>query len=147
MATKRERSSNWSLSEISILTEFFEKNEDVLKAKQSNLITNSRKNAKWAEVTEIINAVGIQRRTVDQVKFKWGNLQQSAKKSFSAARKQAKLTGGGPPPKPPTAAEEKIIDMMKDRPNFSGIVGGFESSMPVTTGMTQCGFLTDKLIN
>eukprot|EP00105_Crassostrea_gigas_P045191 XP_019929339.1 PREDICTED: myb/SANT-like DNA-binding domain-containing protein 4 [Crassostrea gigas] len=137
MATKRERSSNWSLSEISILTEFFEKNEDVLKAKQSNLITNSRKNAKWAEVTEIINAVGIQRRTVDQVKFKWGNLQQSAKKSFSAARKQAKLTGGGPPPKPPTAAEEKIIDMMKDRPNFSGIVGGFESSMPVTTGVLK----------
>uniref|UniRef100_A0A8W8IF02 Myb/SANT-like DNA-binding domain-containing protein n=1 Tax=Magallana gigas TaxID=29159 RepID=A0A8W8IF02_MAGGI len=133
MATKRERSSNWSLSEISILTEFFEKNEDVLKAKQSNLITNLRKNAKWAEVTEIINAVGIQRHTVDQVKFKWGNLQQSAKKSFSAARKQAKLTGGGPPPKPPTAAEEKIIDMIKDRPNFSGIVGGFKSSMPVTT--------------
>lgn len=107
MATKRERSSNWSLSEISILTEFFEKNEDVLKAKQSNLITNSRKNAKWAEVTEIINAVGIQRRTVDQVKFKWGNLQQSAKKSFSAARKQAKLTGRGPPPKPQPRLKRK----------------------------------------
>lgn len=27
-----------------------------LKAKQSNLITNSRKNAKWAELTEMINA-------------------------------------------------------------------------------------------
>lgn len=95
----------------------------------------------------MINAVGIHRRTGDQVKFKQGNLQQSAKKSFCAARKQSKLTGRGPPPKPPTAAEEKIIDMMKDRPNFSGIVGGFESSMPVTTGMTQCGFLADKSIN
>ncbi|XP_061179493.1 uncharacterized protein LOC133188127 [Saccostrea echinata] len=78
----------------------------------------------------MINAIGVQKRTVEQVKFKWGNLQQGAKKSFSEARKQSKLTGGGPPPKPLTAAEEKIIEMMKDRPNFSGIVGGFESSVP-----------------
>lgn len=84
----------------------------------------------------MINAVDVQRRTVDQVKFKWGSLKQSAKKSFSAARKQSKLTGGGPPPKPPTAAEEK----MKDRPNFSGTVGGVESSMPVPPSMIQCGF-------
>lgn len=33
-----------------------EKNKKKLKAKQSNLITNSRKNAKWAELTEMINA-------------------------------------------------------------------------------------------
>ena len=54
------------------------------------------------------------------------------KKSFTDARKHARQTGGGPPPKPPTAAELKIIDLMKDRPNFSGIVGGFETSMPST---------------
>ncbi|XP_061167430.1 uncharacterized protein LOC133203627 [Saccostrea echinata] len=130
MATKRERCANWSLTEISVLTDFVEKNEETLKAKQCNQITNSKKNAMWAEVTAMINAIGVQKRTVEQVKFKWGNLQQGAKKSFSEARKQSKLTGGGPPPKPLTAAEEKIIEMMKDRPNFSGIVGGFESSVP-----------------
>lgn len=63
----------------------------------------------------MVNAVGFQRRTDDQVKFNWGNLQQSAKRSLSAALKQSKLTDGGPPPKPPTAAKEKIIVMMKDR--------------------------------
>ena len=83
MAAKRERSSNWSLAEISILTDFVEKNEEILKAKQSNLITNSKKNAKWAEVTELVNAVGVQRRSVEQVRFKWGNLQQGANKSFN----------------------------------------------------------------
>ena len=67
MAAKRERSSHWSLAEISILTDFVEKNEVILKAKQSNLITNS-KNAKWAGVTELVNAVGVQRRSVEQVR-------------------------------------------------------------------------------
>ena len=99
-----------------------------------NLITNSKKNAKWAEVMELVNAVGVQHRSVEQVRFKWGTLQQGAKKSFTDARKHARQTGGGPPPKPPTAAELKIIDLMKDRPNFSGIVGGFETSMPSTSG-------------
>uniref|UniRef100_A0A8W8P1Z7 Uncharacterized protein n=1 Tax=Magallana gigas TaxID=29159 RepID=A0A8W8P1Z7_MAGGI len=63
MATKRERSINLSQSEISILTELFDKNEDALKEKQGYLIT---KNAKWTEVTEMKNEVGIQRRTGDQ---------------------------------------------------------------------------------
>ena len=33
MAAKRERSSNWSIAEIRILTDFVEKNEEILKAK------------------------------------------------------------------------------------------------------------------
>uniref|UniRef100_A0A8W8MEB2 Uncharacterized protein n=1 Tax=Magallana gigas TaxID=29159 RepID=A0A8W8MEB2_MAGGI len=65
MATKRERSINLSQSEISILTELFDKNEDALKEKQGYLIT---KNAKWTEVTEMINEVGIQRCTGDQAR-------------------------------------------------------------------------------
>ena len=39
--------------------------------------------------------------------------------------KHAKKTGVGPQPKLPSAVEWKIIDLMKDRPNFSGIIGGF----------------------
>ena len=50
-----------------------------------------------AKVTELVNAVGVQRRSVEQVRFKWGNLQQGAKKSFTDARKHARQTGGGPP--------------------------------------------------
>jgi hypothetical protein len=134
MATKKSRSSNWSLTEISALTDFVEKHEGILKAKHSNAVTNAKKAEKWREVTDSINAMGTQKRTIEQVKFKWGNLQQGAKRTFTEARKLSKMTGGGPPPKPPTAAEEKIIEMMKDRPNFSGIVGGFQSSMPAPAG-------------
>ncbi|VDH91820.1 Hypothetical predicted protein [Mytilus galloprovincialis] len=39
-------------------------------------------------------------------------------------------TGGGPAPKPTSAVEEKFIEMMKDKPNFSGISCSFESTMP-----------------
>ena len=44
MAAKRERRSNWSLAEIGILTDFVEKNEEILKAKQSNLLTKRMQN-------------------------------------------------------------------------------------------------------
>ena len=44
MAAKRERSSNWSLEEIGILTDFVEKNEEILKTKQSNLLTKRLQN-------------------------------------------------------------------------------------------------------
>lgn len=70
-----------------------------------------------------MNAVGVQRRSVEQVKFKWGNLQQGQTKTFTEARKHARKTGGGPSIKPTTAAEEKIIDLMKNGSNFSDIAG------------------------
>ncbi|XP_063446807.1 myb-related transcription factor, partner of profilin-like [Mytilus trossulus] len=130
MASKRERQPNWSISEITLLQELVEKDEFVIKSKQTNTLTNNKKNEKWAEICSKINAIGLQKRTTEQVKYKWGNLQQNAKKIYNDVKKQRKLTGGGPAPKPPSAVEEKIIEMMKDRSNFSGISCGFESTMP-----------------
>ncbi|CAC5387660.1 unnamed protein product [Mytilus coruscus] len=92
--------------------------------------------------------MGLQKRTTEQVKYKWGNLQQNAKKIFNNVKKQRKLTGGGPAPKPPSAVEEKIIKMMKDRPNFSGISCGFESTMPPVFESTPNGsFVESELDN
>ncbi|VDI81051.1 Hypothetical predicted protein [Mytilus galloprovincialis] len=108
MASKREKQPNWSISEITLLQELVEKDEFVLKSKQTNTITNNKKNEKWAEICSKINAMGLQKRTVKQVIYKWGNLQQNAKKIYSEVKKQRKLTGGGPAPKPPSAQEEKI---------------------------------------
>lgn len=44
----------------------------MLNAKQSKLITNAKKkkNSEWSEVTELVKAVGVQCRSVEQVKFK-----------------------------------------------------------------------------
>ncbi|CAC5377396.1 unnamed protein product [Mytilus coruscus] len=148
MASKRERQPNWSISEITLLQELVEKDEFVIKSKQTNTITNNKKNEKWAEICSKINAMGLQKRTTEQVKYKWGNLQQNAKKIFNDVKKQRKLTGGGPAPKPPSAVEEKIIEMMKDRPNFSGISCGFESTMPPVFESTPNGsFVESELDN
>ena len=66
MAAKRERSFNLSLAEISIMKDFIEKIEEgILTTKQKNLITNIKKNAKWAEAKKLVNAVGVQRRSVE----------------------------------------------------------------------------------
>lgn len=140
-SVKRERSSNWSLAQITyqyiILTDFIQKKHyKVLKAKQSNLITNAKQNMQYickrAVVTKLVTAVGIQRRSVEQVKLKWGNLQQGAKKTFTKFLKHVRKTGRVPLMKPPTAPEEKIIDLMKDKPNFSGIAGGKNSKITQT---------------
>ncbi|CAC5417875.1 unnamed protein product [Mytilus coruscus] len=126
MASKRERQPNWSISEITLLQELVEKDELVIKSKQTNTITNNKKNEKWAEICSKINAMGLQKRTTEQ----------------------RKLTGGGPAPKPPSAVEEKIIEMMKDRPNFSGISCGFESTIPPVFESTPNGsFVESELDN
>ena len=66
MAAKRERSCNLSLAEISIMKDFIEKIEEgILTTKQKNLITNIKKSAKWAEAKKLVNAVGVQRRSVE----------------------------------------------------------------------------------
>lgn len=62
---------------------------------------------------------GFNRRSVEQVEFKWVKPATGGKKTFTEAHKYARKTDGGPPIKPPTAAEEKIIDLMNYRPNFS----------------------------
>ena len=108
MASKRDRAPNWSVAEITLLQELVEKDELILKSKQTNTLTNNKKNEKWNEITAKINAMRLQKRSAEQVKYKWGNLQQQAKEAFNDVKKQRKLTGGGPAPKPPSTVEEKI---------------------------------------
>ena len=65
---KRPRKTNWSDSEITVLTEKVEEYLDLIRAKFSNNVTNAKKNAAWLEITEAINAVGVAHRTVQEVR-------------------------------------------------------------------------------
>ena len=58
---KRPRKTNWSDSEITVLTEKVEEYLDLIRSKFSNNVTNAKKNAAWLEITEAINAVGGER--------------------------------------------------------------------------------------
>ena len=71
---KRPRKTNWSDSEITVLTEKVEENLDLIRSKFSNNVTNAKKNTAWLEITEAVNAVGVAYRTVQEVRDKWKNL-------------------------------------------------------------------------
>ena len=124
---KRPRKTNWSDSEITVLTEKVEEYLDLIRSKFSNNVTNAKKNAAWLEITEAINAVGVAHLTVQEVRDKWKNLTSTAKKEFSDFGKEQRKTGGGPVPKKPSNATTKIIEIFKETPSFTGL-SGFETN-------------------
>ena len=75
----------------------------------------------------MVNSVGVDSRTVQEVKDKWKNLTSTAKKEFSDFGKEQRKTGGGPAPKKPSAATAKIIDIFKEKSSFTGL-SGFETN-------------------
>lgn len=77
---RRPRKTNWSDSEKTVLTEKVEENLDLIRAKFSDSVTNAKKNATWLEITEAVNAVGVDFRTIQEVRDKWRNLTSTAKK-------------------------------------------------------------------
>ena len=76
---KKSRKQNISASEIALLTEKME-SMSVLQSKLTNTITNQRKNEVWKAIAAAINAVGVESRSVQEVKDKWKNLQSAAKR-------------------------------------------------------------------
>ena len=76
---KKSRKQNFSALEIALLTEKME-SMSVLQSKLTNTITNQRKNEVWKAIAAAINAVGVESRSVQEVKDKWKNLQSAAKR-------------------------------------------------------------------
>ena len=128
---KKARKSNFSATEIAVLTEKYEENIEILQSKFTNNVTNAKKNKVWEEIAAAVNAVGVTLRTTQEVKDKWKNLQCTAKKEFSGFKKEQKKTGGGPAPSNPSEATLKIIEMFSETPSFTGLqgfeTGGFTS--------------------
>ena len=110
---KRPRKTNWSSSELTVLTEKVEKKLDLIRSKFSDSVTNAKKNAAWLEITEAVNAVGMAYCTVQEVRDKCKNLTSTAKKEFSNFGKEQRKTGGGLAPKKPSHATAKIIPVIE----------------------------------
>ena len=119
--------TNWSDSEITVLTEKVEENLDLIQSKFSNNVINAKKNAAWLEITEAVNAIGVAYRTVQEVRDKWKNLTSTAKKEFSDYEKEQRKNGGGLAPKKLSNAMAKIIEIFKETPSFTGL-SGFETN-------------------
>ena len=126
--TQRKRSKNFESSEITLITELVEQNINVLtdKFKSSNgnsALNKEKKRQVWDQITERVNSLGVCYRTSKEIKTKWSNLHQEAKAAYTANTLDKKRTGGGPPAKPLSATTEKIVEIYKDCPSFTGLQG------------------------
>ncbi|XP_046566238.1 uncharacterized protein LOC124274914 [Haliotis rubra] len=125
MAAARNRSKNFESCEIQL-----EDHIGVLNSKLTNSITNDKKKQIWDKITAEINSLGVSNRTSKEIKTKWNNMFQNAKKEFSDRKLQTQKTGGGPCPKPVSSYIEKIMDIYSDSACFNG-VAGVESPVPL----------------
>ncbi|GAB1609096.1 myosin-G heavy chain-like [Argonauta hians] len=80
---KRSKKRNFSEKEVAILTREYENHMIILNSKLTNSITNQKKQRIWERITDAINAVGINRRRVSEVKEKWRNMQRKARRMFA----------------------------------------------------------------
>ena len=122
---ERKKKLNFSSSEINKITKLMEENLEIIQSKFTNAITNKRKQEIWVKIAGQVNAIGIARRSVQDIEDKWKNLQTTAKKDF--ARQSFRQTGGGPPVKKTKEATEKFIRLFKNAPSFTGL-NSFETS-------------------
>ncbi|KAL9988924.1 hypothetical protein ACROYT_G003419 [Oculina patagonica] len=134
---ERKRKPNFSVDEISVITESVQKNLETIQSKFTNTVTNKRKNEIWQQITKEVNALGYANREVREVKDKWKNLHSTAKKEFSEFKRESKKTGGGPPPKKPSQSSGQIIEIFEHTPAFSGL-SGFETGADAGAGDGAC---------
>jgi len=56
---KKARKSNFSVSEIALLTEKYEERIEILQSKFTNSVINAKKNKLWEKIAAWVNAVGL----------------------------------------------------------------------------------------
>lgn len=61
----------WTEDETNTLVDHIETNVQLIRSRLSDTVTNMKKSKCWAEISKNLNAVGVSRRTTEQVKRNW----------------------------------------------------------------------------
>ena len=75
--SKRQRSSNGSENETSLLKNLVPDHEATINSKYTNSITNVKKYKVWDHITEQVDLLGVCKRTQAEVKVKWSNIAEA----------------------------------------------------------------------
>ncbi|XP_013415849.1 t-SNARE domain-containing protein 1 [Lingula anatina] len=81
---RRSRKQNFSHLETSMIMKKVEKHIHILLDKNTDKETNLAKHRIMWEITEAVNSLGESKRTIQEVKDKWRNLKQTAKREIAA---------------------------------------------------------------
>ena len=80
---KRARKPNFNSTECAIILETAEENIHIIKSKFSNNVTNKNKIQIWEDIAERVNAIGVCKRSVIEIKEKWRGMVSNAKKEHN----------------------------------------------------------------
>lgn len=84
--SKRIRNKNWELLEIQVLKKMIDNHYELLNSRHTNAMINARKNLVWKRITDSINALGLHRRTVRELKIKWSNMRLTEKRKSTGSQ-------------------------------------------------------------
>ena len=110
-----------------VLREKFSEHSEMLTSKFTNSVTNKLKKEAWLHITGAVNALGVEKRIVSEMKKNWKNTESEAKLTYNVRKREVKKTGGGPPPPEISQELHEIIEMHSDQDGFAGINGGIDS--------------------
>ena len=96
MQEKKKRKANFTAAETTLLVDLVEKNLPTLRGKFSSTVMNIRKQKIWQDITSQLSSLGYEKRTAVEVREKWRNMTQNAKKISSGLKKSRRRTGGDP---------------------------------------------------
>lgn len=91
--SKRIRNKNWELLEIQVLKKMIDNQYELLNSRHTNAMINARKNLVWRRIADSINALGLHRRSVREIKIKWSNMRLTEKRKSG---NQPSSTGAAP---------------------------------------------------
>ena len=111
----RKRGTHFDYNEKLLLADLAIENKEILDSKLTNQVTNIKKQKVWESTQSKINSLGFAHRSTTEVKNKWSDMVQKAKKEF---KKKMSKTGGGPQPTPISPISARIIEVYGDTPGF-----------------------------
>ena len=82
---KRPRKPNFTPAKCEVIFQEAEENLSIIKSKFSSTLSNKNKSRVWEEITSKVNALGVCKRSVVEVKEKWRGMLSSARKEHNNA--------------------------------------------------------------
>lgn len=121
LSKKRERATNFSSSEVRLLTELVTKYRSVIENKKTDAVTNKDKDDAWTKIATTFNAASSETavRTAKTLKLKYEGVKKLTKKKMTVHRQELYRTGGGPSTAPDiNDVEDKVLAICS---NISGL--------------------------
>ena len=95
-STKRMRKLNFLAAKCTLILQLAEENIEAICEKFSSSLTNKKKNYVWQTIAERVSAIGVAKRTPNDIWEKWRAMKVEARKDLGKEqRMMKKKTGGG----------------------------------------------------